>query len=227
MKKVWMFVVEGDSEEISLDIIIKHYFGVDKSIRFLVMNADVVADKSPETKLINRIENELNVYKLRLNDLERIIHIADVDGCFINESSIIEIPNSKIEYKTDTIECSNKISIINRKDIKKNNFIRLYDTRFLNKGRKSIKYDFYFFSCNLEHALHNDSNLPDKHKIRKAEDFSNSYADRIADFIVLTRGLTLGLTRDELLIWLQKDTNSLKKASNIYYLFDAGVLNEN
>ncbi|MBN3490823.1 hypothetical protein JV173_04765 [Acholeplasma equirhinis] len=138
IKKVWIVVVEGDSEEISLDIILEKIFATGDQIKFIVMNGDVLTNKTPEKRMFEVIVERLKIDKLTLDDVERIIHIIDLDGCFIHEESIIQTTTSKIKYHDNSIECIDKSKLIDQFSIKKQNIIQLF--------QKIIK---YFISFNI------------------------------------------------------------------------------
>ena len=80
----------------------------------------------------------------------------------------------------------------------------------------------YYFSCNLEHVLHNEVNLSDELKMEYAERFSDSYYKIESAFIDFIRDEQFAVTGDYKETWefIKLNGNSLKRYSNFHLFFE-------
>lgn len=79
----------------------------------------------------------------------------------------------------------------------------------------------YYFSCNLDHVLHNSRNLERSLKEEYAIEFADKYENRELDFINFIRDDLINLGNDYFDSWnkIKEELNSLKRFSNFYQFF--------
>ncbi len=91
----------------------------------------------------------------------------------------------------------------------------------LTAHKKTVKYELYYFSSNLDHYLHGEANLTGPQKMRMASEFSDKYpdGDSLADFFAKSEYST---KVDYVSSWkaLQKGTVSLARGSNVNLLIE-------
>lgn len=221
-KKVVLFIVEGPTDEDALSPILKRIFQNDE-VRFHVVHGDVtIKDGIKPQNAINTINalvtSELERYGLRKADLLRVVHIIDTDGAFIPDDCVIPNGSDKIEYTEDKIIAVNHRQIIERNQTKTAVVKRLYSVGKIS----AFPYSVYFFSRNLEHALHNVSaDLTDQEKIDYADAFADKYADDPDGFITLLSNSDFTVIGDYGDSWqfIFSGTNSLKRHCNLHILF--------
>lgn len=127
-------------------------------------------------------------------DLTYLVHIIDLDGCFVQKS--IQPFSKEEERLADGISNSQKpASVLYFDDhiaVRPNNIDYFINTRNPNKrkimeylnykdtviiGKKSVKYRLFYFSSNIDHFLHNKANLSGREKMQKASIFADEYID--------------------------------------------------
>ena len=162
-KKIILFIVEGPSDEIALGSVFINLFSNDK-VLIDVIHGDITSDNNitPSNimgKLGDNIRNYLKLKGLGKTDLQRVIHIVDIDGAYIEDSSVIQDDNcQKIRYTTQSIFTAHKDKIIERNSKKRANldYISTKDTIFTK-----IPYQVFYMSSNLDHVLYNELNSID------------------------------------------------------------------
>jgi hypothetical protein len=108
------------------------------------------------------------------------VHLVDTDGAFVNETYIKQGDVEKWHYSPDAITGSS-IDQILRRNSQKSQILNRLSSKPAIAG---IQYSLYYFSCNLDHILHDEPNLDDNMKTRLAEEFSDRYYDSLEGFIV-------------------------------------------
>lgn len=222
-KKIILFLVEGESDEISFEGLLKEFFN-NFDVRVHVLRCDITIKDFPSpaeilSKIKETIDNFLSISKLLKTDILRVIHFVDTDGTFVPESCTIFSEQEKVSYTEDTILTPNP-EFINRRNKSKSAILqKLHVTNFVYKD---IPYQIYFLSRNLEHVLHNRiENLTDTQKANLSDKFDACFENRLNDFIMFINDKTFAVAGDYKETWsfIQQDTNSLKRYSNIHLLF--------
>ena len=183
-KKLILFIVEGITDETSLSLILSKLIEKDKIVKFELVRTDITTLKGTTSiNIINKLSAQVkdfiksDIYKK--GDIEKIIHIVDTDGAFIDES-YIEYKDYKIKYTQEKIEVRDVNSIKRRNKQKSEVLSRLISTDSIYTG---IPYEIYCFSCNLEHVLHNEQNVHQDDKEKYAYMFEEQFADNPEGFI--------------------------------------------
>ena len=155
-KKIILFIVEGINDEMSLSLILSKLVQ-DSRVQFHVINQDITADfNSNSQNIIRKIDNQIKQFLaqnngLKKTDIKEIIHLVDTDGAFVKEEFIVEDMNQEKTFYTINSIITNKKSLIMERNDRKGRILnKLYQISNIGK----IEYKIYFFSYNLEHALH-------------------------------------------------------------------------
>ena len=226
-RKVVLFIVEGPSEELALGLILSRLFEASNEVRFEVMHGDpltkwrfskVPQGAAPAEKIDERIRNSVLDYlaasspKLGWSNLDRVIQLTDTDGSYVDDS-MVEAPDAEtLQRKLDTFH------------MKQASTQRLLRRSMLTYKRKSVPYSLYYFSSNLEHALHGIENeLSDEDKTRLAREFQLKYRNDIAGFLDLMQEICPSEDYRESWDFIQTDVNSRNRWSNLGLALPRGL----
>ncbi len=117
--------------------------------------------------------------------IARVIQIVDLDGAYLSNERIVSL---KVEHtsfekpyyddKNMVIETRNIDGIIKRNERKRENidFLLSLTKNGIKIGSKTVPYELYFFSSNLDHIINNNANLTNK-KIDYANQFYEKYGN--------------------------------------------------
>lgn len=218
--KVILFIVEGISDRDSLGLILSRLIRT-KKIRFYVVGGDITSNKYTNIQnCINKVNECINKFlkdnKFIKSDILTVIHLVDTDGAYVSEKFIKEDKSEKLEYTPKYILTNNKLSIIDR-NIRKS---KVLNKLCSIKSIENINYSMYYFSCNLEHVLHNEQNLQDELKSKYADKFTDKYYGNEKEFIKFLSESEFTVLGDYRCTWdfIKQENNSLNRYSN-FYLF--------
>ena len=222
-KKVVIVIMEGPSDEDALGVIFQRFFDRD-TVRVKVIHGDITTEKQVNaSNILSRvtevIKQTLREYKLNKSDLLRVIHLADTDGAFIPDASIVcDTSCARPVYSATQIRSQNPDGIIRRNLQKKANLTRLHTSPFI---WGDIPYSIYYMSCNLDHVLYNRLNLTDDDKEKEALIFARSYRDDIPTFIEFISHSDFSVTDGYLSSWafIKTDLHSLERHTNLGICF--------
>lgn len=225
-KKIILFIVEGTSDRDALSLILSRLINKEE-VEFQVFHGDITADRySTQQNIVNRINNEVKKFIKRLNGIERediskIIHLIDIDGAYIkNQEAFIE--NKSIEsgfiYNDTTIEGNSKNNILNRNEKKSSIMDRISSLPEVG----GTSYRAYYFSCNLDHVLHNERNLDKDLKSDYAFDFVELFDGNEEDFIKFLNKDEIAAPGDHKATWsfIKEGNNSLSRYCNFHLYFN-------
>ena len=225
-KKVIAFIVEGPSDETALGSIMKEYFS-NHEVQFVVVHGDItLKDYVTIDKIKVKISDTINEIKKKYrycdSDFIKIIHIVDTDGVFIPDENVKEENVEKVQYGTCFIETKNVKGIVDRNQRK-----RLILSKLRKEGKvRGIPYRIYYNSCNLEHVLYNELiSLTDDEKRESSDEFADRYDGRVDEFIEFISGVNVAVagTYQETWNFIEKDTNSLNRHTNMHLIFESKV----
>ena len=185
-KKIVLVIVEGPSDASALERYFVKYFDSDRIVTKII-HGDITTDKNIDQSRIkahlgNKVKSWITKDKFKKSDIDRIIHIVDMDGAYIDDKLVQLDESCKIPfYSPVSIKTSNIENIRIRNAQKRENV----DTLSTNRSGiyNGIPYKVYYMSCNLDHVLYNLQNATDKEKEDHALEFSEKYIDNIDDFI--------------------------------------------
>ncbi len=251
-RKIVLFLIEGKSDREALQITIPElYDQIDENIEvfFPIMrdvqkNAEDEAGGDITSKIIPnkgavKPENiEINIYeyflrnffdeqKILPKDVSEIIQIVDIDGVYVPDDAVSEGKNpngtDKTYYGTNSIICSNTRNIIKRNEYKRENLDYLSSLNTIKVRQKSPCYSVYYFSCNLDHFLHNSANLDHTLKTSLAEKFARNYIgnpEGFANAISNDPDAATGMDYAESWNFIKEGLNSLQRHTNLNILLD-------
>lgn len=185
-KKIVLVIVEGPSDASALERYFVKYFDSDRIVTKII-HGDITTDKNIDQSKIkahlgSKVKSWIINDKFKKSDIDRIIHIVDMDGAYIDDS-FIQLDESCKDpyYSLISIKTSNVENICNRNAQKRENINTLStNTRGICNG---IPYKVYYMSCNLDHVLYNLQNANNKEKEENALEFSEKYIDNINEFV--------------------------------------------
>lgn len=223
-KRVIFVIVEGPTDEDALSPALKSVFA-SAEVHFQVIHGDITAEKeiaptNAKSYVAKRIEAEMKKYAYKESDILQIVHLIDTDGAFIPESVVKAGVERDIRYFEDHIETGD-VRSIQKRNKKKSDVVAVLCSTGKMKAR--IPYSIYYFSRNMEHVLHNVSeNLTDEQKVELADAFAEQYEKEPEKFIEFMESEEVAVAGSYSQTWsfIQEDTNSLKRHSNLRVLLE-------
>ncbi|MDU1846799.1 MAG: hypothetical protein E6778_14790 [Niallia nealsonii] len=226
-KNVVILIVEGISDERALSSIrryVKDTFG----IHIHLTNGDIFSDytkrKSIKALVGDQVQKVMEQYKYTRNEILAVIQVTDTDGVFIKDECIIidENMEENLKYHNDSIHVSNQENAVKSKQRNKFKASNLKAMYSANKVQKTLDYHLLYFSCNLDHVIHNECNLVQTEKDPKAKKFDRLYKDKPNDFIEFFKNEEFAVNGTLLESWqfIQEDTHSLERYSNFHHIFN-------
>lgn len=219
--KVIVFIVEGYSDKESLEAILSQLYE-EKNIVFSIVGGDITTDNNTQInniqrKLVDKIKESMGRDKFLKSDIEKVVHLVDMDGAYIPNDKIVSRDIAHPNYTDTHIETNNVDGIISR-NAKKSLILNKLST--LDKVFTNIDYQIYFMSCNLEHVLHNIRNADDNKKTKMAQEIEDKYYDNPEQFVEFMKNspFTVAGSYPETWEFIKKDLNSLNRYSN-FHLF--------
>lgn len=220
-KKVVLFIVEGISDQTSLALILSRLIK-SESVRFHIVNGDITSDYQTTganviTKVNEQIKRFLNNNFLKKTDILKIVQLVDADGAFVGKEYIEEDNIEGFLYSSDSIKAKNTEAVMQRNQ-RKSSILNKLSTCSQISG---IAYELYYFSCNLEHVLHNDCNIDDNKKDELAEGFSDKFYGKEIQFVEFISNKEFAVHGDFKATWefIKLSNNSLNRYSNFHLFF--------
>lgn len=227
MKKIILIIVEGKSEKLSLEGLFSRLKnGDDQEVKFDIAfytsehinGGDILQSNDPLKHIRSTVKKHLNRHKYRVTDLSKVILLADIDGCYIDDSKVIEKPGVEINCTANEIICTNKVKLVERNQRKRDAIATVLNYPMLAINQHSCPFECYFSCCNLDHLLHDDANLPNTNKVKMAQKFALEFSTNLEGFLILMKTHTLGYqTSSDLWHYIRHDNHSLTRCSNIYF----------
>ncbi len=225
-KKVVLLIVEGPSDQDSLELIFDKLFPNDK-IMVCVMHCDITTErKNNPSNIVDAVTKRVKEYAgkyggLKAGHFQEIIHLIDTDGSFIPDDHIIHDSEVKTPiYTLSEIRTNNCSGIISRNNQKQSNINKLLTISHI---WRIIPYRLFYFSCNLEHVLHNQNNVTDEEKEQLAHLFVKKYKDNPEGFksYISNSDFSICDGYDYKSGWeyIKQDLNSLNRYTNLGLCF--------
>ena len=113
-KKIVLVIVEGPSDASALERYFVKYFDSDRIVTKIIYG-DIITDKNIDQSKIkaylgNKVKSWIRKDKFKKSDIDRIIHIVDMDGAYIDDT-LIQLDEtckdpfySPVSIKTSNIE---------------------------------------------------------------------------------------------------------------------------
>lgn len=221
-KKVILFIVEGISDKNSLALILSRLIR-NENIQFHIVGGDITSNERTNTQnCINRVNDEIKKFlkakSFRKTDIIKIIHLVDMDGAYIDSSAIKYGNTNKFMYNKDCIVFSNIEQVKSRNERKSKILDKLSTTNSISK----IEYCMYYFSCNLEHVLHNEQNVEDELKNEYSDKFIEKYDGNENEFVQFLSNSEFTVHGDYKETWqyIKQGLNSLNRYCNLHLFFN-------
>lgn len=207
MKKI-LVLVEGPNDKLRL-IKIEDFFDSKKAILF-PMDGDWLQGANYSANYRDRIASALAKDKSHdLDEFDEIVQICDTDGCFIDNSCVIEDKNiKKIEYGSNYIKTKNLNADITCKNNKVNN---------INNILRENNIRLFYNSCNIDHVFDNVANLSKNRKNALAACAKRRYDDNNLKLIEELHNANVSKTLNHKASWdyVKSGFNSLSRCSNV------------
>lgn len=221
-KKVMIFIVEGPTEETALAQILSRIFSTSQ-IKFEIVHGDITTEygSNPRERVRDFVLQSLSRNGYRWKDIARIVQIGDTDGTFIPDEDMKESDDGKTHYGENEIYAGNVDTMRKRNARKKHAMRELAGISAITYSRTSVPYSLYFFSRNMEHALHNRSGeLSDGEKVQLAQQFRRQYARNIDEFKKFITSAEVAVDGDYRETWqrISEGSASLHRGSNLHLL---------
>ena len=211
--------LNNDDEEFIDDV--EYAYGGD------ITTSSFVTPSNIETKITRRFvmpaTRKDGIYPKKI---AKIIHIVDLDGAYIPNGNIMPYSFERQGYEKvfyddekGVIETADVEAIIDRNDRKRQNLehlLNLPESKIKIKS-KSIPYEIYFFSSNLDHFINKDANL-ERDKKRRANEFIRNYGLETETFVkyFFEDKCSIGkMGYEESWRYIKNDSNSVKRYTNI------------
>ena len=231
-KKVVLFIFEGVTEKIALESILKKLFASNHvDVEFI--GTDITSNKditiaNIDNELRQFIREKLKPLHIDVSDIEKIIHVIDTDGGFVDERYIkYSAQQAHLAYTQNEILTKDPANTLKRnkeKTEKTNHLKNLSYLHFKSENDLHVPHQLYYFSRNREHALQNESReLSNTEKTDMAFDFALSYQGKESDFVTLLNAPAVKVDGCFMQTWsfIQKDNNSLHRHSNFHLAFES------
>ncbi|KLE17144.1 hypothetical protein [Clostridium sp. C8] len=221
-KKVILFIVEGVTDKNSLSLILSKLIS-NSHIRFHIVGGDITTNKNTTiqnciTKVNDEINKFLSISKFKKNDILEVIHLVDTDGVYIKDEFVKLDSTNNIIYKSDCM-LTDKVELTIERNRKKTSILDKLST---NSKVSRIPYCMYYFSCNLEHVLHNEQNLDDSLKTKYSYDFEDEYYGKELEFKNFIQNSEFSVKGSYKETWdfIKVNNNSLNRFSNLGLFFE-------
>jgi hypothetical protein len=221
-KRLLLFIIEGATDKITLENILKKNFP-DKKICFKTVKGDITAEENTdadniEGKLYSCVKDFLaRNGGFKRTDIIEIVQLTDVDGAFLSNKRVVYNKEVDLSYYEKRIESNKSYKIMERNERKSAVLSHLSAIGQIG----GIKYSLYYFSSNIEHVLHGKQLCTDAEKENKAYEFAQAFQNREEAFVqfLTDEGVAVDLPYAESWELVKKGANSLKRLTNINLLF--------
>ncbi|MDD2576608.1 MAG: hypothetical protein PHV76_03810 [Bacteroidales bacterium] len=226
-KKIILFIVEGISDQTCLSLALSRLLSSNR-VQFKITNGDITTEENASpaniSKALGSVVKSFLSGVFKPSDIQEVVHLIDTDGAFVPDSAVQPHPPTSGPNTHSATNCTyttnciytDKVQLIRDRNAKKKQILNKLSST--TQVLKNIPYSAYFFSCNLDHALHNCNNLSAADKMKKAEEFENQYAKDLTGFVSFIKDPVFAVSGNYIESWafIKLDTNSLKRYSNFH-----------
>lgn len=216
-KKIVFVIVEGMSDSEALSLVLSKFYDK-QTVHVHIMRRDITTEPgvTPDnivTKIAEAAKQYANIYRIKNEHFQEIIHLVDTDGAYVPDEAVIEdLDAVDPVYSTTEIRTKNKAGIETRNMRKRGNLDRLVATNAV----WSIPYKVYYMSCNLDHVLYNKLNSTDEEKETDAHAFAKQYKDDLPGFLAFVSGSEFSVVNGYKESWsfIRDSVHSLERHTN-------------
>ena len=222
-KKIVFVIVEGPSDDTALGVIFNRLY--DKNtVHVEIMHGDITTDfRIKPSEIVNALGSIIRNYAASMHltkeHFKQVIHLVDMDGSFIPDTSVIKDPVAdKPFYSLTEIRTARPEQILLRNKHKQLKLNRMSDLR---KIWGSVPYQVYYMSCSLDHVLYGKLNSTDEEKENDAYAFAKKYKNDIDGFLTFISDSDFSRTDDYRKSWMFIKTglHSLERFTNLGLCF--------
>jgi len=223
-KKVVYVIMEGKTETVSLFKLIQSLFKEQKDliVSKITIDRDITAsyrkESEPDQIISNQVKKQINIDKIKKSDIDRIIQITDLDGCFIEPRYVEKNRSSaKIVYSREKIMVQNpesQIGMMNKK-------ARMLNVLSHLNSLLGKPYHIYYLSLNFEDvSLKSPKSKASKKVIKASRLKSKTSLDDLRCFFADNDDVFINMSYEQSWEKVEKGLNSLQRLSNIHLLFN-------
>lgn len=220
-RKVVLFLVEGITDQTTLALPLRKFYGSDPGVEFRITEGDMTTRSGVSLKnIVGKVGNEIKHYaaqqKLEKQDFLKIVHVIDTDGAFVPDAYVKSDTAQKTPlYKEDGIY-TKSVEAIQRRNHQKAQLVgKLLETPRI----WGCPYRIYYMSCNLEHALYGEANADNEKKDQLAIAFEKKYRNHPDELLKKFQSVyPCGVEETYKSSWayIQNENHSLQSGSNLY-----------
>lgn len=202
-------LVEGPYDRQRLSVL-SNLFDENKLV-LIPFGTDALTEKDYCSNYEKRIEEVLNKEKTNtLSDFGEIVQVCDTDGCFIDDSCVIEDKGIKhIIYEERRIRVIDFKPLVNK---------RIYKRENINTLLKKNCIKLYYNSTNIDHVFDGIQNPTDLQKRSRAVQMYNKYKNDGKSFIKeLIRLCPDSKGYEDSWEFIKKDFHSLGQYTNLIF----------
>ena len=235
-KKFILFVVEGPNDKKEIEAILhtpffSHYLGQYEPF-FLPLRGDITSDSRNSANNIQKVLSDavLNFRKngvpfrgIKVNEIQEIVHIVDLDGAFIPRDCIVRSDNADFVYDNDHIYTSNIDGALGRNRKKAEIINKLLEVQQIG----NVPYSIYYVACNMDHLLFDNQNLRPTEKRCYADQFRIKCSENhlILNDSIFKHGIMAEGSYQDSWISIREGTNSLRRKTNLNLFFSSDAKN--
>ena len=217
-KKVILFLVEGPSDDTALSVLLEQIFD-QNDVHIFIEHGDMTTERGADgSNILERVASRVKGFAknnhLEKRHFDRIVHILDMDGAFIDPADIQEDPNAAAPRYSPEKICTKDVSGIEARNKQKRECIRRLTEA---KQLWGVPYQAYYMSCNLDHVLYDRLNLTDEEKENLSYEFAKRYERNIGlfvNFICRSPFSVVGQYRESW-AFIQQGRHSLERHTNL------------
>lgn len=235
-EKLFLVLVEGSTEITALRYALSSFIDrIDPNITVEFVQkiedgkkgGDITSERGSDPEAVMGIINKLMIkpflrdYGLYEKHICQVIHIVDIDGCYVPDTCIVQGETDKAIYGESTITYSKPDAIRKRNADKSKVLDFLAAQKSIKSNHSLINYRTYYFSCNLDHFIAEERNMTLEEKVTAAADFeSRCITDPpfFQSYFLSEANPVRNMTYEESWNYLRQGSNSLSGASNLCLL---------
>lgn len=192
-----------------------------------ITSSSYVEPKNIETKITNRfIMPAVRSDGVYPKKIARIIQIVDLDGAYIPNSNIVpysaehqDCEKTFYDGENGRIEAADISAIIDRNIRKRDNleYLLSLPEQKIKIKTKSIPYEIYYFSSNLDHFINHNANV-ESGKKKLAQDFLDTYGldtEAFTKYFLGDEGSVGHMGYMESWDFIKEGCNSVRRFTNI------------
>ena len=229
-KKFILFIVEGTNDKREIDALLHTKYFTEYREKyepyFWTKGGDVTASNGVTSKNIQQKLNDIVLdfrkngvpySNIKVQDIQEIVQIVDLDGTFIPQNRIIRGDNSSFMYTDENIITSNVDGARGRNKKKAEILNKLVQIQQIG----NVPYSIYFASCNMDHLLFGIRTSAPNDKNTFAFNFRmmcQNHPEKLNESVFMP-GIAANGTYEESWEMIRNDCESLHRHTNINMFF--------